>query len=275
MRAAVVQMNSGADAAENLDAAERLVRRAAADGAELVVMPEKWNLLGPGDVIRAGAEPLDGPSLSAVGAWARELGVWVLAGSIAELASDEGKPYNTSALVSPEGEIRATYRKLHMFDVDVGEVAYRESESERAGDDLTLATTGELNLGMTVCYDLRFPELYRILALRSADAFAIPSAFTTATGRAHWDVLVRARAIENAAFVLAANQFGHAPPHYDSFGHSCIVGPWGDVLATVEAGEGHACAELDLGELARVRASVPALANRRPDAYRWPEEAPV
>lgn len=275
MRAAVVQMNSSADVAGNLDAAERLVRRAAADGAELIVLPEKWNLLGPGDVIHAGAEALDGPSLSAVGTWGRELGVWVLAGSIAERASDGGKPYNTSALVSPEGEIGATYRKLHMFDVDVGDVAYRESESERAGDDVTVATAADLNLGMTICYDLRFPELYRILALRSADAFAIPSAFTAVTGRAHWDVLVRARAIENAVFVLAANQFGQAPPHYDSFGHSCIVGPWGEVLAMVEEGEGHACAELDLGELARVRASVPALANRRPDAYRWPEEAPV
>jgi len=275
MRAAVVQMNSSADVAGNLDAAERFVRRAAADGAELIVLPEKWNLLGPGDVIHAGAEALDGLSLSAVGTWARELGVWVLAGSIAERASDGGKPYNTSVLVSPEGEIGATYRKLHMFDVDVGDVAYRESESERAGDDVTVATAADLNLGMTICYDLRFPELYRILALRSADAFAIPSAFTAVTGRAHWDVLVRARAIENAVFVLAANQFGQAPPHYDSFGHSCIVGPWGEVLAMVEEGEGHACAELDLGELARVRASVPALANRRPDAYRWPEEAPV
>lgn len=272
MRAAVVQMNSGADVARNLEVAERLVRAAAADGAELVALPEKWALLGSADVIRAGAEPLDGPVVSAARGWARELGVHLLAGSVAEDAGDGGLPFNTSVLVGAEGELVASYRKLHMFDVDVGGVAYRESEGERAGDEIVTAPADELELGLTVCYDLRFPELFRILALRGATAFTVPAAFTAVTGRDHWEVLLRARAIENSCFVLASGQVGRAAPHYESWGHSAIVGPWGDVLAEVSEGEGHAVAQLDLAELERVRESLPALANRRADVYRWPSE---
>ena len=272
MRAAVVQMNSGADPAPNLAGAERLVRAAAADGAELVALPEKWALLGPGEVIRAGAEPLNGRTITAARGWARELGVDLLAGSFAEDPGDGGHPFNTTVLIARDGEIAATYRKLHMFDVDVGGVAYRESENERAGAEITTAPAGDLELGLTVCYDVRFPELFRILALRGATAFTVPAAFTAATGRDHWDVLLRARAIENGCFVIAPNQVGQAAPHYDSWGHSAIVGPWGELLATVADGEGHACADLDPAEVERVRDALPALANRRADAYRWPQE---
>ena len=275
MRAAVIQINSDSDVASNIERAEKLVRAAASDGAELVCLPEKWALLGPGEVIAGGAEPLDGPIVSAATGWARELGIHLCAGSVPEDPGDGGKPFNTSVLIDPGGDVVATYRKLHMFDVEVEGTEYRESEYERAGEDLATATVGELELGLTVCYDLRFPELFRILALRGATAFTVPAAFTAVTGRAHWEILLRARAVENSAFVIAAGQVGKAEPHYESWGHSMLVDPWGRVLAAVEDGEGHACADLDLAELRRIRESLPSLANRRADAYQWPVEAPV
>ena len=269
MRVAAVQLNSTADKDRNLASAERLVRAAVADGASLVALPEKWNLLAGGEELRAGAEPLDGPSLNAARAWARELGIHLLAGSISERT--EGKAFNTSVLIGPDGADLATYRKIHMFDVDAGGVSYRESEHEQAGEELVTAPVGELTVGMTVCYDLRFPELYRILALRGATLVTVPSAFTSATGRDHWEVLLRARAIEDQVFVLAANQVGTAPPHYDSFGHSAIVDPWGKVLALAPDEETFIAADLDLGAQRQTRESLPSLANRRPAAYVWPQ----
>jgi predicted amidohydrolase len=269
MRVAAVQLNSTGEKARNLEAAERQVRAAAADGAALVALPEKWNLLADGEELLAGAEPLDGPSLGAARAWARELGIHLLAGSISERGGE--KAFNTSVLVGPGGEDLATYRKIHMFDVDAGGVSYRESEHERPGEEVVLSRVGELEVGLTVCYDLRFPELFRILALRGARLIALPSAFTAATGRDHWEVLLRARAIEDQVFMLAPNQTGAAPPHYDSYGHSAVVDPWGRVLASLDAEEGFAAADLDLAEQERVRESLPSLANRRPGAYAWPE----
>jgi predicted amidohydrolase len=271
LRAAAVQLNSTKDRERNLSTAERLVRAAAADGAELVALPEKWNLLAGGAELHAGAEPLDGPSLSAARAWARELGIHLLAGSIAERSdgADE-RAFNTSVLIGPDGEDLATYRKVHMFDVEAGGVAYRESEHEQPGEELATAPVGDLVAGLSICYDLRFPELFRILALRGATLVALPSAFTTATGRDHWEVLLRARAIEDQVFLLAPNQVGTAAPHYDSFGHSAIVDPWGTVLAIAPEGETFVAADLDLGAQRRVRASLPSLANRRPAAYAWP-----
>jgi deaminated glutathione amidase len=273
VRVAAVQLNSNGDKERNLAAAERLVRAAARDGAEFVALPEKWNLLAGGAELVAGAEPLAGPSLTATRGWARELGIHLLAGSICERGEEGEKPSNTSVLVGPGGEDVAVYRKVHMFDVDAGGVSYRESEHERAGDEPVVAPLGDLSLGMTVCYDLRFPELFRILALRGARLVAVPSAFTLATGRDHWEVLLRARAIEDQVFVVAPNQVGEAPPHFSSFGRSMVVDPWGVVLATAPDGEGFVAAELDLAEQDRVRASLPSLANRRPAAYRWPQPA--
>jgi len=270
VRVAAIQLNSNGDKQRNLAAAERLVRAAAAEGGEFVALPEKWNLLAGGEELVAGAEPLDGPSLTAARGWARDLGVHLLAGSISERAAEGEKASNTSVLIGPEGEDVAVYRKIHMFDVDAGGVSYRESEHERPGAEPVAAPVGDLTLGMTVCYDLRFPELFRILALRGARVIAVPSAFTLATGRDHWEVLLRARAIEDQVFVLAPNQVGEAPPHYSSFGHSLIVDPWGVVLATAPGGEGFVAAELDFAEQDRVRESLPSLANRRPEAYLWP-----
>ena len=279
MRAAVIQLNSTGEKARNVETAERLVRAAAADGAELAVLPEKWNVLGDSATQLAGAEPLDGPTISAARTWARELGIHLLAGSIAERAEGHQKAFNTSTLIGPDGELEARYRKIHMFDVDVGGVAYRESDHEEPGDEVVTATLGGalegVTLGLTVCYDLRFPELYRILAVRGATVITVPSAFTLDTGKDHWEVLLRARAIENQAFVIGANQIGEAPPHYRSYGRSAIVDPWGVVLAQAPDEECFVTADLDLELQDRIRTTLPSLANRRPAAYEWPEEAHV
>ncbi|HEV7401010.1 MAG TPA: carbon-nitrogen hydrolase family protein [Solirubrobacterales bacterium] len=270
MRAAAVQLNSTGDKSRNLETAGRLVRAAAADGAELVALPEKWNLLAGGEELVAGAEALDGPSLGAARGWARELGIHLLAGSISEQGPD-GKAFNTSVSIGPGGEDLATYRKIHMFDVDVDGVSYRESEHEEAGEEIVTAPLAGITVGLSVCYDLRFPELFRILAVRGARLLAVPSAFTFATGRDHWEVLLRARAIENQAFVLAPNQVGEAPPRFSSYGHSTIVDPWGAVLAMAPDEECFVAADLDLAAQDRVRESLPSLANRRPRAYAWPQ----
>jgi deaminated glutathione amidase len=270
MRAAAVQLNSTADKARNLETAERLVREAAADGATLIALPERWNLLGDSHVLLDGAEDLDGPSLTTARDWARELGIHLLAGSIAERIEGPQPMSNTSVLIDASGELVASYRKIHMFDVEVGGVSYHESEHEQPGEEIVLGAVGDLELGLTICYDLRFPELYRILAVRGARVITVPSAFTLATGRDHWDVLLRARAIENQAFVVAPNQVGEAPPHYSSYGRSAIVDPWGVVLAQAPDEECFVAAHLDLDAQERVRRSLPSLANRRPEAYRWP-----
>ena len=276
MRAAAIQLNATADVDANVEVAGRLVRAAAAgEGAELVVLPEKWSLLGSGEQLAELAQPLDGPVIEAARGWARECGVHLVAGSVPERVAGRELLSNTSLLIDPAGEIAAAYRKIHMFDVDVGGVSYRESERERAGTEIVSADAGGIELGLTVCYDLRFPELYRILALRGAQAITVPAAFTAVTGRDHWEVLLRARAIENQLFVVAAGQCGEAPPHFTSWGHSMIVDPWGRVLDLVAGGEGFAIAEIDVSEIASVRERVPALANRRPGAYAWPEEVGV
>ena len=275
MRAAAVQLNSTDDKERNLEAAQRLVRDAARDGAELIALPEKWNLLGPGEALRAGAEDLDGPTLSAVRSWARELGVHVVAGSISERVAERDKLSNTSVLVGPDGEVGAAYRKIHMFDVDVGGVAYRESDHEEPGTEIVVSNAADVPVGLTVCYDLRFPELYRILAVRGARVITVPAAFTLHTGKDHWEPLLRARAIENQAFVLAPNQIGEAPPHYNSYGRSMIVDPWGVPLATAPDEECFVAADLDFALQDRIRESLPSLANRRPESYRWPEVSEV
>jgi deaminated glutathione amidase len=273
LRAAAVQLNSTGDKARNLATAERLVRAAAAAGAGLVALPEKWNLLAEGEALLAGAEPLDGPSLTAARGWARRLGIHLLAGSICERGEERAS--NTSVLIGPDGEDLAVYRKIHMFDVDVGGVSYRESEHEQPGSEIVTAPLGELIAGLGVCYDLRFPELFRILALRGARLIGLPSAFTLATGRDHWEVLLRARAIENQVFVVAPNQFGEAHPHFNSLGRSSIVDPWGVVLAIAPDEECFVAADLDLAAQDRIRESLPSLANRQPRAYAWPQPTEV
>jgi deaminated glutathione amidase len=275
MRAAAVQLNSTDDKDRNLEAAERLVREAASERADLVCLPERWNLIGDSSTLRDGAETLDGPTLSATRSWARELSIHLLAGSIAERVDGHERLFNTSVLIGPDGEDVAVYRKIHMFDVEVEGVTYRESDHDEPGEEIVSAALDEIELGITVCYDLRFPELYRILAVRGARVIAVPSAFTAPTGRAHWEVLVRARAIENQVFVIAPDQVGKAPPHFESYGHSAIVDPWGEVLAMAPDEECFVAADLDLEAQERMRDKLPALANRRPVAYRWPDGVEV
>jgi predicted amidohydrolase len=273
VRVAAVQLTSTADRERNLATADRLTRAAVAAGAELVVLPEKWAVLGTPEETAAGAEPFDGPALTWARDVARELGIDLVAGSIAERVPGREKGSNTSVHVGPDGEDRAVYRKIHMFDVEVGGRTYRESEHEEGGDEVVLSETAEgVELGLTVCYDLRFPELYRILAVRGARVITVPAAFTLATTRDHWEVLLRARAIEDQAFVIAANQFGEHAKGYRSGGRSMIVDPWGVVLAQAPDTETYITAELDLDRQALIRRTLPSLANRRPQAYTWPQE---
>jgi len=270
VRAGAVQLNSTADTARNLETADRLVRAAAADGAELVALPEKWSVLGTPAQIAAGAEPLDGPAISWARDVARELSIDLVAGSIAERVEGQDKTSNTSVHVRPDGELAGVYRKIHMFDVEVDGVQYRESEGEQPGEEIVVSALAcGTPVGMSVCYDLRFPELFRILALRGAEIVVAPSAFTLATTRDHWAVLVRSRAIENQCFVIAPNQIGTHAPGMRSGGRSMIVDPWGLVLASAPDTEAAIVAELDLGTLRDIRRRLPSLANRRPGAYRW------
>jgi deaminated glutathione amidase len=276
LRVAAVQLNSGADRAANIAVADRLTRAAAADGAELIVLPEKWTAIGSGQQLRAAAEGLDGQAVGWARDIARELGVELVAGSVLEQRADAAKLANTSVHVDARGDIRAVYRKVHMFDVEVGGRSYRESELEQPGEELVLSrTAGGVELGMSVCYDLRFPELYRVLAVAGARVLAVPAAFTLATTRDHWETLLRARAIENQAFVIAANQIGEHPGAQHSGGRSMIVDPWGVVLAQAPDREGHIVAELDLERQLEIRARLPSLANRQPHAYRLSAQVPV
>jgi predicted amidohydrolase len=269
LRVAAVQLSANADHDTNVAAADALVREAAALGARLVLLPEKWPLYSSGAEMSAGAEALDGPIVSWARACAAELGIELVAGSYSE-RGENGVVHNTSLHISPRGEIRARYRKIHMFDVTIDGVDYRESEHETPGDEIVTSETDDgVALGLSICYDLRFPELYRILALRGARILLVPAAFTFATTRDHWQALLRARAIENQAFVVAANQIGEFAPGRAG-GRSMIVDPWGVVLAQAQDEPGVIVAELDLVRLARIRASLPSLANRRPSAYRWP-----
>jgi len=250
------------------------VRDAAADGSELVVLPERLDLRGRNEVYEREAEGLDG----AVGSWAAglagELGIDLVAGSISERREGHEKLSNTSMHFGPDGELKAAYRKIHMFDVVVGAIEYRESAAHEPADEIVVSETADdSGLGLTICYDLRFPELYRILALRGARIVTIPSNFTKPTGEAHWEVLNRARAIENQVFVISPAQAGPQLPEGESYGNSIIVDPWGDVLARAPGeGECFVAADLDFERQDEVREKLPSLANRISAAYTWPEE---
>jgi predicted amidohydrolase len=271
LRVACVQLRSGAVKADNLEKAERLVARAAATGADVVVLPEKWNAIGPPDVFRANAEPLDGgETVEALRDWASRLGVAIVGGSITELREGHELLSNTCVAVDSEGELAAVYRKIHLFDVEVGGQAYRESDAEEPGDEVVAVALEGWTVGLTICYDLRFPELFRILALEGAGLITVPAAFTMQTGRDHWELLLRARAVENQCYVAAANAWGTHSGNRATYGRSMIVDPWGVVLATAPDEDCVISAELDRARIEDVRRSLPSLANRRPAAYHWP-----
>lgn len=269
MRVAVVQLSSQAVVNENLERVHALVAAAAKDGAELVALPENFAFMGEEEEKRKLAERIgDGPISAAVARAAREAKVFVVAGGMPEASDDRDRPYNTSLLVAPDGSIAAKYRKVHLFDVDLPDgTKLLESRATTAGSDPVVAeiatATGPVKLGMTICYDLRFPELYRRLVDAGARIVTVPAAFTLTTGKDHWHVLLRARAIEDQVFVLAPAQHGTHPKGRKTYGKSLIVDPWGDVLAQAAEGEGYAIARLDFAAQDRVRASLPCLSHRR------------
>jgi predicted amidohydrolase len=271
-----VQCTAGPDRAANLAAAAPLVVDAAAV-ADLVVLPELFSLLGPADAMRAGQEDLGGPTVRWAADRARQGAAWMVAGSISEAGGPDGRAYNTAVLLDPSGRVAATYRKIHLFDNEVAGAAFQESATVAPGDEVVVADIGGgegstapgVRLGLATCYDLRFPELFRILALRGAQVIVVPAAFTAVTGAAHWEVLLRARAIENQCYVVAAGQWGRTGAGIECFGHSMIVDPWGEVLGCLEQGDGVVTATLELDRVTEVRARLPSLANRRPETYRW------
>jgi predicted amidohydrolase len=277
MRVAAVQMQVGASKDENVARALRLIDEAAGRGARLIMLPEYVTYMGPPWAYAAIAEPIPGPTSRLFAAKAREHGVAIHCGSLVEpiagarpFAASAARFHNTSFVVDPNGAIGGIYRKVHLFDVSVdAEVNENESADIAPGDGLVTVELAGLVLGMSICYDLRFPEGYRALALAQATVMAVPAAFAAATGRAHWEVLLRARAIENGAFVVAAAQHGTGAA-WPMHGHSMIVDPWGVVLAELPAGDGVIMAEIDPGQAERRRRQIPVLAGRRPGVYAGP-----
>jgi predicted amidohydrolase len=274
MRAAVIQLSSQDDVARNLERVRALVGEAARAGAQLVGLPENFAFMGEEGQKREVAESTGeggaapGPITTAIAELARAHGAWIVAGGMPETSGDAARPFNTSLLVTPEGRIAARYRKIHLFDVDLPDgTRLLESSATRAGEataasDVTVASV-TAKLGMTICYDLRFPELYRRLSTEGVRIVTVPAAFTLTTGKDHWHVLLRARAIENQVFVLAPAQHGRHPRGRQTYGKSLVVDPWGDVLAQCGEGEGFAIASLDFAAQDRVRASLPCLTHRR------------
>ena len=264
LRVAVAQLRSGQEVEENLRVCRELTREAAEAGAQLVAFPENAPYLGTAKERLTLVEPLDGRVVGAFRAMARDHGIAVLLGSMAEEGPDPGRSYNTSVWIEASGEVAGVYRKMHLFDVDAGEgLSFKESASMAAGDELVTVPWRGLTVGMSICYDLRFPELYRALRRRGADVLVVPSAFTERTGRDHWEVLLRARAIEEQCYVIAPNQWGHHCRGRDSYGRSMVIDPWGTVLATAADGVGLALATLDRERLATVRAGMPCLSHAR------------
>jgi deaminated glutathione amidase len=271
IRVACVQLTSRADKAENLAKTDRLVAEAAAGGADVVLLPEKWNAIGDAETLHEAAETIEtGESVEAMRGWSSRHGITLVGGSITERREGREKLSNTSLVFDPDGELVALYRKIHLFDVDVGGHRYRESDAEEPGEEPVVARLEGWSIGLTVCYDLRFPELYRILALEGAELVTVPAHFTLYTGKDHWHVLLRARAIENQNYVAAAAQIGETLPGKLSYGRSLIADPWGTVLAQAPDEETVISAELDRERLRQVRRNLPSLANRQADAYRWP-----
>jgi len=262
--AAAAQMVASDEKAANLKEAERWVRQAAGQGARLVALPEVFIWRGSKKSETEQAEPIPGASSTAMAGLARELQIYLLAGSILEKIPNSTKAYNTSLLIDPAGKIIASYRKIHLFDVDLANgVSLRESDTRAPGEAVVVGNTGLCTMGLSVCYDLRFPELYRGLAQQGAQIIFVPSAFTAYTGQAHWESLLRARAIENQLYMIAPAQFGQNRSSFKTHGHTMIVDPWGRILAELPDGPGVITAEIDLDYLAQVRAELPALAHRR------------
>lgn len=262
----VVQMNSQGDVGENLDRAATLCAQAAERGAQMVVLPENFAFFGA-DADKAGvAESLtepSGPIAERLQEIASAHGIWIVGGGMPERSEHPARPHNTCVVVAPDGRLAASYRKIHLFDVEISDGAtYRESDFTTAGSEPCVLDVAGIPTGLSVCYDLRFPELYRALTARGAKALVVPAAFTLVTGKDHWHVLLRARAIEAQCYVLAAAQWGSHPEGRRTFGKACIVDPWGEIVAQASEGEGVALAPLSLARVDRVRAQLPSLRHQ-------------
>lgn len=260
--AAAVQLHVNSDKRGNLARAETFIRAAASRGARLIALPELFFWGGPNDAELDAAEPIPGPTTSALSALARELRVFLVGGTILERVQGLSKVYNTCVAFDPDGAAIATYRKVHLFDVDLAERSIRESTHRAAGAEAVVATCDLTTIGLSICYDLRFPELYRRLVDARARVICMPSAFTFATGSAHWEPLLRARAIENQVYVIAPDQHGRGASGVLNYGHSMIVDPWGTILARAAEGDGVIFADIDLAYLERVRREIPCLDHR-------------
>jgi predicted amidohydrolase len=263
---AAAQMSSQGDVGANLDRVAALIGEAAGRGAALVLLPENFAFLGDEEGKRALAEDLDaldGPIARRLSEAARAHRVTVLAGGMPERSGDRDRPFNTCAVFGPDGRLAARYRKIHLFDVDLAERRYRESAATAAGEAPVVAVAAGFQVGLSICYDLRFPELYRALAAAGAEVLVVPAAFTVTTGKDHWHVLLRARAIESQCYVVAAAQWGKHPGGRLTYGKSCVIDPWGEVIAQSSEGEGVILAPIDRGYLGRVRESLPSLRHRR------------
>ncbi|HVN29906.1 MAG TPA: carbon-nitrogen hydrolase family protein [Candidatus Binataceae bacterium] len=262
--AAAIQMSAGSDKQANLERAERLVRTAAAHGATLIVLPETFNWRGKRGLEASIAESITGESVSLMARLAAELKVHIVAGSITERIEGQEKTYNTSVMLGPDGAQMGVYRKIHLFDIDLpGRVTAMESASRVPGQDVVCVATAAGAVGMSICYDLRFPELYRRLTFAGAKILIVPACFTFPTGEAHWESLLRARAIENQCYVIAAAQYGPNIHGYHDYGNSMIIDPWGRVLGRASDLECVVCAPIDLHYLDRVRIELPALTHAR------------
>jgi len=266
-RVAAIQMNSGAVVADNLELVERLLTEAAADGCILAVLPENFALMPARgrDKARHAEEPGSGPIQDFLAASAKRHGLWIVSGSMPLVSPDIGaqRVYGACPVYGPDGVARALYRKIHLFDVDFGEESYRESRSMYPGEELVAVDTPCGRIGLTICYDLRFPEMFRRLVDDDASVFTVPAAFTATTGKAHWHTLLRARAIENLAYVIAAGQYGQHPDDRSTFGHSLICDPWGRILAEQAEGNCVVAADIDPALPDKLRSEFPALTNRR------------
>ncbi len=270
---ALVQTDPGPDKAANVARAMELVGQAAAAGAQFVALPETFHCRGPNDVKRANAEPIPGPLATLLEETARAHGIVLLGGSFNELHDDpsDTRTFNTSLLFGPDGGLLGSYRKIHLFDAMIdGRLRAAESGRNRPGDRPVVADTPFGRVGMTICYDVRFPELYRALATAGARMLLVPSNFAERTGRDHWEVLLRARAIENGAYVIAPATVGDGGTAFLAYGRSMVVDPWGTVVACAPDVEGITLATLDLDRVDAVRASLPTLHHLRPDTYRSP-----
>lgn len=272
LKVAAVQLSSGADVSNNVEVAERLVNDAADRGARYVQLPEYFNFLGPFAGFEGAAETVPGSTTSRMAELAKARALTLHLGSLVERSPEPGKFYNTSVVIGPSGEIVATYRKIHLFDVNMpGAIVQRESGVITAGEEIVVADFQEFALGLSICFDLRFPELYRSLALAGADVIAVPAAFNAVTGAAHWEPLIRSRAIENHSFVVAAAQAGTTAEGIATYGHSLIVDPWGAILAEATTdGPEVVTATLDLSDVVRRRAQIAVMDFRRPDVYERP-----